>query len=140
MRFLHRKLWNMFEKKMKKTLIREEIFCVYGLENSACKDVICPSWLIDLMQFQPKSQSFSVYVKIDKHIIKFMWNCKGIFLLKEQWSWRTYYFCIYKVTLIKIVWCWCNDRRNEYLCRRANPERDLNVFNHIWTNKAFHCL
>lgn len=50
-----------------------------------CKDVIFPQLTHRFNAVSTKILgSFSMHVKIDKHIIKCMWKCKGIFLVEEQ--------------------------------------------------------
>ena len=43
----------------------------------------------------------------------------------------------HKAMVIKTVWYWCNDRKKGDPYRRASQERDVYVFNHVWTNKLF---
>ena len=78
------------------------------------------------------------FAKIEKSILKFIWNLKGPWRVKttlrknKARSFMLSYFkTYYKATIIKIVWYWHKDKHIDQWNRIESSETNIH---HIWSN------
>ena len=92
----------------------------------------------------PTKITMAFFTEIEKLILKFMQNCKGLWIVKTILTKKNkvgeHRLCglktYYKATIIKTVWYWHKDRHIDQWNRIESPEVNPNIYDQLTFSKG----